>query len=428
MMCRAAVAVLSVFLATGSVSAATPQFLKSQELRQEAAEAIKAGDDRRALVALKEALRLRPGHPGIMLQLASLEAKTGDEDGALTHLQHYAQMGLVANIVDRPEFLGIALKPLFIAAKVRIEMNAEPKGDPVKAFSLGSGGALYEGIVVDGARAYAGSVRERRIVRIEGGVARDFIAPGANGLYSVFGLAVDKPRGLLWAASTAGPLTPDLEPGEAGAAGVFAFDLETGEPRVRALLPADVNAALGDLAIAADGTIYASDSANAAIWRLKPGEQKLERVFDDPRFVSPQGLTLSPDQSVLLIADYAMGIFAVDLADGTMKTLNTLSSVTLLGIDGLSLADDGSLIATQNGVTPERVVALKPDPDYRGIAGLRVLAANSPLHDGITLAAPAGPYVYYIANAPWARFDDAGKPVGSGPYPDEIVAKVAITP
>ncbi len=419
---------LCAALAAGGALAATDQFVKSQTLREQAAAAAAKGDYAAALTALREALRLRPGHPGILLALASAEAHTGDDESAMTHLQQYATMGLVARIADRPEFLKLALKPRFIGAKVQIDINAEPKGEPVRAFALGPGAALFEGIAVDGARAFAGSVRERRIVRIEGGVATDFVAPASGGVFSVFGLAIDRPRGLLWAASTAGALTPDLKAGERGAAGVFAFDLETGAPRANAELTADAKAVIGDIAVAADGAVFASDSANAAIWRLKPGGTALERVFDDPRFVSPQGLAVSADQRFLLVADYAMGLFAIDLASGEMRTVSAPSAVTLLGIDGLSLTDEGILIATQNGIAPERVIALTLDPDFTFIQRLRVLAANSELHDGVTLAAAAGPFVYYIANAPWARFDADGNDIGKGAFADAVAAKVAIDP
>jgi len=408
--------------------AATDQFLKAQELRMIAADAAKAGDHAKALTALSEALKLRPGHPGILLALASAEAFTGDGESAMTHLQQVSAMGLTARIADRPEFLSLQLKPRFIGAKVQMQMNGDPKGDPASAFTLGDGAALFEGIAVDGAEAFAGSVRERRIVRIEGGVAKDFIAAKSGGLFSVFGLAIDKPRGLLWAASTASSLTPDLDEGELGEAGVFAFDLETGEPKVKALLPADVKAAIGDVAIAADGTVYASDGANGALWRLKPGSEKLERVFDDPRFVAPQGLVVSADQRFLIVADYAMGLYVINLETAKMTSISAASSVTTLGIDGLSLADDGTIVATQNGISPERVVALTFDPDFVRLEKLRILAANSPLHDGIALAAAAGPFVYYIANAPWGRIGEDGKDTGKGPFPEAIVAKVAIAP
>lgn len=425
---RPLLAACLALLALAPAEAATDQFLKAQALRQEAVEATARGDHSRAVAALSEALRLRPGHPGILLALASAEARVGDGESAMTRLQQYAAMGLVARIADRPEFLELALKPRFIGARVQMEMNAEPKGDPVRAFALGGGGALFEGIAVDGAQAFAGSVRERRIVRVEKGVAADFVPRGTNGLFSVFGLAVDKPRGLLWAASTAGVLTPDLAPGELGAAGVFAFDLATGVPRAKAVLPAGLKAMLGDLAVAADGTVYASDAANAAIWRLKPGARELERVFDDQRFVSPQGLMVSADQRFLLVADYAMGLYAIDLERGGMAALSAPSAVTMLGIDGLSRAEDGTIVATQNGIAPERVLAFSVDADFTLVQNVRVLAANAPLHDGITLAAAAGPFVYYIANAPWARFDENGKDVKGGPFAEEIVAKVAIGP
>jgi len=415
-------------LLSGTAVAATPQFLKSQELRQKAAELDRAGDHAGAAAALTEALKLRPGHPGILLALASQLGFLGDGEAAMTHLQMVATMGLTARIADRPEFLAFALKPRFIGAKVQMEMNAEPKGAPVKAFALGDGAALFEGIAVNGAEAFAGSVRERRIVRIEGGMAKAFVPRGTDGLYSVFGLAVDAPRGVLWAVSTAGAMTPDLAPGELGTSGVVAFDLKTGAPKVKALLPPDAKAVIGDLTIAADGTVYASDAGNAAIWRLKPGTDTLERVFDDPRFVAPQGLVVSADQRFLIVADYAMGLYAIDIERGKMTSISVSSGVTALGIDGLSRADDGTLVATQNGISPERVIAMELDEEFTRVAKLRVIAANNDLHGGLTLCAAAGPFVYYIANTAWHRFDGEGKDTGSGPFPEAIVAKAPIAP
>ncbi len=415
-------------LATGFAAAATPQFAKSEELRLKAAELSKAGDHAGAAAALQEALKLRPGHPGILLALASQEGHLGDGESAMTHLQMVATMGLTAKIGDRPEFLFISLKPRFIGAKVQMDMNAEPKGTPVKAFALGDGAALFEGIAVNGAEAFAGSVRERRIVRIDAGVVKDFIAPGTGGLFSVYGLAVDAPRGLLWAASTAGALTPDLKAGELGAAGVFAFDLKTGELKAKVVLPPDIKAVIGDLTVADDGTVYASDASNAAIWRLKPGAKALERVFDDPRFVAPQGLVLSADQRILIVADYAMGLYAIDIERGKMTSISVPSGATALGIDGLSRTETGTLVATQNGIAPERVIAIELDEDFSRVVKLRVIAANSELHDGLTLCAAAGPFVYYIANTAWSRFDADGKVTGSEPFPEAIVAKVAIDP
>ena len=406
---------------------ATDQFLKAQALRGAAAEAAAAGDHAGAVRDLTEALKLRPGHPSVLLALASAEAEIGDGENAMTHLQQVATMGIAVRIAERPEFLDLQLKPRFIGAIVQMDMNFDPVGAPEAAATLGDGAALFEGVAVDGPRLFAGSVRERRIVVVENGAARDFVAAGTGGLWSVFGLAVDTPRHLLWAASAAGPLTAGLEPGERGAAGVFAFDLTTGALKRKAVLPPDIKASLGDIAVAADGTVYASDSANAALWRLAPTSEALERVFDDKRFVSPQGLALSGDGRTLIVADYAMGLYAIDLARGRMSSVSIPSGITLLGIDGLALAGDGRLIATQNGISPERVVALEIDADVTMVRRMRVLAANSPLHGDITLSAVDGDQLFYIANSQWGRFDETGAVKDAGPFAPTIVATIPLT-
>jgi len=409
----------------GAAHAATPLFLKSQQLRVDALKAEEAGDLPGAEAALREALELRPGHPGILLSLASVEARLGKLDEGAIHVDQYVSMGLVAKLKGNPDFKPLEFKPHFIGALIRMEKNALPVGDPAVVYRLGDGRALFESIAVDPAsgRAFAGSVRQRRIIVLDNGTARDF-ATAEAGLWSVFGLAVDAKRGLLWAVSAATPQTENLKPEERGAAGLFAFDLASGALKRKLLLPAGDKAAPGDLLIAGDGTIYVSDSANPVIYRLAPDGDTLEPLITDQRFVSLQGMALSPDGRFLLVADYALGLFAIDLERSRVSSVSVPSGYTLLGLDGL--AGTGPFIATQNGVNPQRVLQITLDEEWTRVTEVTVLAANSPLHDEITLGQIVGDGFVYVANSQWNRFNPDGSIISDKPFTETVAVKIAL--
>ena len=411
----------------GTATAATPAFLKAQALRAEAESAMERGDYGAAATALTEALELRPGHPGITLALAAAEAESGDSDEALTHLEQFAGMGLATVLNTGGTFASLIGEPRFIGVQTTIARNLAPVGSPEIVYRLGNGRALFEGLAIDAAsgRVFAGSVTERRIVVVNQGTVSDFVPPSA-GLWSVFGLAIDAPRGLLWAASAAVPQTAGATPEELGAAGIFAFDLATGALKRKAVLHASAKAALGDLAVAADGTVYVSDSAGAVIYRLPPDADALETFSAEERFVSPQGLTLVANDTILVVADYAMGLYTIDVATRKMTALAPLSGTTLLGIDALTGGEGNLLLATQNGVNPQRVLRIAVGEDWSRIRQVAVLAANAPFHREITLGRIEGGQFYYIANSQWDRFGEDGATPDDAPFEDTVVARVPV--
>src|SRR5215471_6014723 len=97
-----------------------------------------------------------------------------------------------------------------------------------------------EGIAYDPeSRAFfVSSQYRRKIVRIDpSGAVQDFVASGRDGLWMVFGIAVDPARRLLWAVSTAEPVMERYSTADENATGVFAFDLRTGALAHKYLLP-----------------------------------------------------------------------------------------------------------------------------------------------------------------------------------------------
>src|SRR5690606_4487364 len=114
----------------------------------------------------------------------------------------------------------------------------------------------------------------------------------SNGIvFGVGGLAVDETRGLLWAAGSIQNVTTGWSKANDGQCALLAFDLTTGELRHTYPVPEDDRGhATVDLTLAADGTVYLSDSAAPIIWRLAPGSERLGSWLEDARFRSLQGI------------------------------------------------------------------------------------------------------------------------------------------
>ena len=66
------------------------------------------------------------------------------------------------------------------------------------------------------------------------------------------------------------------------------------------------------------------------------------------------------------------------------------------------------LVATQNGVTPQRLMLLRLSPDCKTLQAASVLAANLPQMDDMTLGADGGGKVVFIGAGGWADYDDVG--------------------
>ena len=84
---------------------------------------------------------------------------------------------------------------------------------------------------------------------------------------------------------------------QGGTKRIVAYDLATGAESV---IAEDVPS--NDLAIGSNGNIYVTDFPNKQVWLVTPAGEK--RVVDTG-LLKPNGITLSPDQTLLLVADSA---------------------------------------------------------------------------------------------------------------------------
>lgn len=225
--------------------------------------------------------------------------------------------------------------------------------------------------------------------------------------------------GGLWFASAAVPQFLGAVEAE-GRSGLFRYDLEKEEISHRALLPAaDEPQVLGDLVIAPNGLIYATDSLTGVLYRFDPDSTSFERLVDRGVFGSPQGLALNSTATHLYVADYIGGLYRVTLADAEVEKVRIQANVTDYGIDGL-YRHGADLVAIQNGVQPNRVVALTLGEGGLSIVAGRTVAANLPEFDEPTLGFVSGDDFFFVANSHWNRFDADNK------LPDELAGPIIL--
>lgn len=187
---------------------------------------------------------------------------------------------------------------------------------------------------------------------------------GADGKVSVF---LENTRGTNGLA-----IGPDgrLYGCRAGSGEIVSWDIATQEEKVHAS-----GLKANDLVVAHDGTIYATEPSKHAVWIIRPGQEK---VLGSDAFRGVNGITLTPDQTRLDVADpggrYVWS--AIRQPDGSLANVQPYHHLHLPPADidpagkadGLKMTKDGQLLAaTALGIQifdqPGRVNLILPPPD-----------------------------------------------------------------
>jgi sugar lactone lactonase YvrE len=367
----------------------------------------KAHDYAAMEAAADEILAELPGYPLVIYLQAEARAGLHDTSGTLKALTQLADMGLHFDIGKTAEFAALHEDSGFKALQVRFTRNQAQTGRVTPVFSLREPDFIPEGLDQDPKSGdfFVASVHLRKILRVHAGKASTF-ATRDSGLWSVMGLRVNAARGVLWAVSSALPQMQDYDASLDGKSALFRFDLKSSASL--ASYPAADGAAhqFNDLCVAPDGKVYVADSSGG-VYVLLPGAKTLAPLAATHDLRSSQGLALSADGRRLYVADYALGLYAYDLSDGHLIRLTTPANITDFGIDGLYRYGH-SLLATQNGVTPQRVIRFDLDGSGLSVVSARILDANDPRVPEPTLFTVVGDTLYLVTNSQWSRFDEQG--------------------
>jgi sugar lactone lactonase YvrE len=248
------------------------------------------------------------------------------------------------------------------------------------AFVAAEGDLVPENLAYDpeGRNFYLGSMRKGKVVRCS---PSGDCAPFTGGLGTVLGLKVHGTG--LWLLNNT-----DQE------SELIHYDLASAHAiRKYAVVGSGHN--FNDLAIATSGDVYLTDTRAGAVWRLANGAGALTQF--PGRFESANGITLSPDESLLYVSTFPDGITMIDLKAHTAAPIARPASLCLAAIDGLYF-HAGALIAIQNGFMTPRIARFSLNRDLRAIERFEILERRNPLFEGVTTGVIAGDEFYYMAN------------------------------
>lgn len=417
-----------LFVNAGWAQTPAEQVAAGREATTAAVAAYRAGDDVALLRHLREAHALRSTHPTLLYNLAIAYVRNGQPEAALTALERYAAMGLVADPASDDDLAALYDAPRFEAVVQALARNALPVGEPAAAFRLDDERFIPEGLAFDPVDEafYVGSVYQRRIVRVTEDGRQEDVATAEDGLWSVLGLALDAERRRLWAVTTALDQTAGLDTLDRGRSALVGIDLRTGAVDQVIEAPGDGPHNLGDIVVLPDGEVVVADGRSGALYRLPRGGEALLTLVPPGVLSSPQGM-IADGPAYLLVADYALGLTRVARASGAVQVVAVPDTVTLLGTDGLA-RHGKTLLVIQNGVRPHRVLRLTLSEDGSAVTSAEVLAAALPVFDEPTLGTVVGDAFYVVANSQWGKFDRTGALPADAVLAKPLVVRIDLAP
>lgn len=357
---------------------------------------------RATLERVRELRRERP-RDGLLPFVQAMQHSTlGERSAALQELRSLVgrKLGLVP--VEGFGFDALWRDPEFQRIRGRLAAEERRVVSATVLHRLQDPSLVPEGIAYDPAsrRYFLGSLFHRIVSIDERGRVDEFVGVAAD-LDAVLGLYVDAPRGRLCAVTT----NAFENSGRKSLRNAIAcFRLADAQPDARLVAP-DA-AQLNDLAIAADGTIYATDSGGGSVYRASPGAERLALLGTAGALRGANGLTLAPDGS--LYVALSTGIARVHAETGAAERLPQPDDVVTGGIDGLYW-HEGGLLGVQNVFNPARVVRVRLSGDGRRVDGLDVLQSrhHPSFHEPTTGTVVADRFVV-IANSYVGRFQPDG--------------------
>jgi hypothetical protein len=405
--------IVSTLLRLPGAEAAQSWVTLYPEVRRQTNEACQEERLQECKAGLQNLLSLVDGRPDIRCQLAIVEVQLGNTEAGLESLSVCARSHLdFAPLTTSSALQSLQSLPGYQAIQDAYQRGRKPVGDYEVRYSLNDPDLLTEDIAfdpVDGSFLVS-SVRERKVVRIAtDGAISDVITTTQIPMWGVFALALDTTRHILWATTTAVPQSPPYANADDGRSAVLRIDLRSRTLLGRYELSDGQPHAFGDMTVANDGEAFVSDGRGGGVYAIRPGREDAFDVVVKPGVLrSPQTPAVSPDKTALLVPDYSRGVARVELAGRQLTWLRHPPELALFGFDGFYL-QGRTMLAVQNGTTPERVLVATLDKNCSRVIAWRVAVARVPGLGDPTHGVVSGRFFYFLANSGWDRVGADGQ-------------------
>lgn len=203
---------------------------------------------------------------------------------------------------------------------------------------------------------YIGSAGAGGVVKVAPGStqARQWIAPAGYDSRSVLGVFVDAGRGLLWVCSDDLASSKIASPGT-GPTSLKGFDLKSGAGKLSVALPGD-DPFCNDIAIAADGAVYVSESTNGRVLKLSPDMKSLAVWAADKQLLDVDGIAFGADGNLYANTYSGNGFFRIGMKDGTAGAITKLVTPrALFHPDGMRTLSGNTFLMVEGSGKLDRI-------------------------------------------------------------------------
>ena len=388
---------------TAQAPAAIDQFARLQgELRR----THERGDAAAYLAASHSMYSFLNGSPRAALQLMSTETFAGKPDEALQSFAQFVAMGQSdEEVLKGKSFDPLRDLPRYKGIYADMVANTIGKSGAEEVLQLQSTARIPEDIDYgpETKQFYISTVLGKQILQVNmtGGTT---VFANAPDQWPMMALKVDPRRRVLWATEVALDGFAAVAKEDWGRSAILQYNLRSG--RLLHRIEGPPKTALGDLALAANGDPIVSDGEHGGVYRVNRKTLSVVRI-DAGDFVSPQTAAALPDGTHLLVPDYVRGIGLLDLHTRQVVWIPMDGKHALSGIDGL-YAVGNTLLATQNGTSPERVLRFAVNASKTRVLSESIIERATPTLGDPTHGVMVGDYFYYIANSGWDGLDEHG--------------------
>jgi sugar lactone lactonase YvrE len=371
--------------------------------------AMSNNDAAAAVRELRRATSAWPEQPAYWWSLAVTAAMAGDTANVLHALEGYAALG-----IGRDVSVNQRLRPFIslsgfgpVSEKLRA---ANTPADSARVVVTAGDSTFWPEAVAYNATTrafYISSVRHRTIMEVlPNGATRELLRRDQPGMGAILAVRLDKSGRKLWVATSGIEQEEGYTAADSAVSELLLIRVADGVVEKRwSVPPAGRRKVLGDIAVAADGEVYISDSQNPVLYKFNPTAETFDTI-GNPLFRSLQGIAVTSDPRVLYVADYSHGILRVDPITHDVQRVAVAAGVTSLGCDGLAWQAH-KLICVQNGVAPARVVSFDLSADGKSIVRSQLLA-RSDVADEPTSGVIIGDRFGFVANSQWEKHDERG--------------------